>query len=141
MIAYVDTIESFYDASTYSYDVIEGRTTADTPEEYEKLRRFLGWIPAATIQDTFKGTTLWAQYTGTYPLRKHFKSRFPALNVQRRNGPVATDTIFSDTPAVDNGSTCAQIFVGTESLVTDAYGIKSDGDKSVTKPWTFSVTT
>jgi len=38
-----------------------------------------------------------------------------------------TNTIFSDTPAFANGSTCAQIFVGTKSLVTDAYGIKSDG--------------
>ena len=127
VIAYVDTIESFYDASTYSYDVNEGRTTADTPEGYEKCCRFFGWIPAATIKDTFKCTTRWARYTGTYPLRKHFKSRFPALNVHRRNEPVATDTIFSDTPAVDNGSTCAQIFVGTKSLVTDAYGIKTDG--------------
>ena len=33
-----------------------------------------------------------------------------------------------DTPAVDNGSTCAQIFVGTESLVSNSYGIKSDGE-------------
>ena len=54
VIEYVDTIESFYDASTYSYDVNKGPTTADTPEEYEELRRFSGWIPAATIQDTFK---------------------------------------------------------------------------------------
>ena len=38
-----------------------------------------------------------------------------------------TNTIFSDTPAFANGSTCAQIFVGTKSLVTDAYGIKTDG--------------
>ena len=65
-----------------AYVVNEGRTTAYTPEEYEKLCRFF----------------------------------------------VATDTIFSDTPAVDNGLTCAQIFVGTESLVTNAYGIKSDGE-------------
>ena len=108
VIAYVDTIDSFYDASTYSYDVNEGHTSADTPEEYEKLRRFFEWIPAATIKDTFKCTTRWAQYTGSYPLRKHFKSRFPALNVHQRNEPVATDTIFSDTPAVDNGSTCAR---------------------------------
>jgi hypothetical protein len=128
VIAYGDTIESFYDASTYSYDVNEAHTTADTPEEYEKLRRFFGWIPAAIIKDTFKCTTRWARYTGTYPLRKHCKSHFPDLNVHQRNENVATDTIFLDTPAVDNGSTCAQIFVGTESLVSNSDGIKSDGE-------------
>ena len=33
---------------------------------------------------------------------------------------------YSDTPAIDNGATSAQIFVGTLSLVTDVYGMKSD---------------
>ena len=36
-----------------------------------------------------------------------------------------TDTIFSDTPAVDDGSTMAQFFCGRDTLVCDAYGIKS----------------
>ena len=39
---------------------------------------------------------------------------------------MATDTIFSDVPAVDDGSTAAQIFVGRESLVSDVYGVKTD---------------
>ena len=38
---------------------------------------------------------------------------------------VATDTIFSDTPAVDDGPTMAQFFCGHDTLVCDAYGIKS----------------
>ena len=38
---------------------------------------------------------------------------------------VATDTIFSDTPAVDDGSTMAQFICGRDTLVCDAYGIKS----------------
>jgi hypothetical protein len=54
------------------------------------------------------------------------KTRFPALNVARRNGHVATDTIFSDTPAVDSGATCAQFFIGRESLVCDVYSMKTD---------------
>jgi hypothetical protein len=29
-------------------------------------------------------------------------------------------------PAIDDGSTCAQIFVGTESLLVDAYGMRTD---------------
>jgi hypothetical protein len=59
-------------------------------------------------------------------LKQHWRSRFPACNVKRRNEVVATDTVFSDTPAVDSGVTAAQIFVGRESLVADVYGLKTD---------------
>ena len=54
-------------------------------------------------------------------MKRHLKSRNPALNVPKRHESVATDTIFSDTPAVDNGAKQAQIFVGRESLVADVY--------------------
>ena len=33
----------------------------------------------------------------------NLKSRNPALNIPRRHEAVATDTVFSDTPAVDSG--------------------------------------
>jgi hypothetical protein len=46
--------------------------------------------------------------------------------VKRCNEPVATNTVFSDTPAVDSGVTCAQLFAGLESLVADVYGLKTD---------------
>ncbi|KAL7564901.1 hypothetical protein ACA910_009390 [Epithemia clementina (nom. ined.)] len=58
-------------------------------------------------------------------LKKHFKARNPVLNIPWHHEPVATDTIFSDTPAVDHGGKMAQIFVGRRTLVCDAYGIKS----------------
>ena len=45
-------------------------------------------------------------------MKRHLKSRNPALNITRHHEPVATDTIFSDTPAVDSGATQAQVFVG-----------------------------
>ena len=38
---------------------------------------------------------------------------------------MATDTVFHDTPAIHDGSTMAQFFVGKDTLVCDAYGIKS----------------
>ena len=59
-------------------------------------------------------------------LKKHYKSPFPAMNVHRRNEPIATDTVYSDTPATGSGVTSAQLFVGTKSLVTDVYGMKTD---------------
>ena len=52
-------------------------------------------------------------------------SRNPVFNIPRCSEAVATDTIFSDSPAVDDGSTMAQFFCGHDTLVCDAYGIKS----------------
>ena len=48
-----------------------------------------------------------------------------ALNIPRRHEPVATDTVFSDTPAVDSGVKQAQVFVGRDTLVADTYPMKS----------------
>jgi hypothetical protein len=39
---------------------------------------------------------------------------------------VATDTIYSDTPAIDCGITSAQLFVGNKTHTADVYPIKSD---------------
>ena len=47
------------------------------------------------------------------------------MNVPRRHESVATDTIFSDTPALDSGVKQAQVFVGRDSLVADVYPMKS----------------
>ena len=61
----------------------------------------------------------------TFPMKKHVKSRNPALNIPRRHEAVATDTVFSDTPAVDSGVKQAQVFVGRDTLVADGYPMKS----------------
>ena len=58
-------------------------------------------------------------------MRKHLKSRNPALNIPRRNEAVATDTVYSDTAAVDSGVKQAQRFVGKESLVSHIYPMRS----------------
>ena len=58
-------------------------------------------------------------------MRKHIKSRNPALNIPRRHEAVATDTVYSDTSAVDSGVKQAQLFVGKESLVSDIYPMRS----------------
>ena len=94
--------------------------------DWNALRPFFAWTSPSSIQDTFNVTTR----HGTAPhtqddIKKHFKSRNPVFNIPRRSEAVATDTIFSDTPAVDDGSTMAQCFCGRDTLVCDAYGIKS----------------
>ena len=47
------------------------------------------------------------------------------MNVPRRHEPVAADTIFPDTPAVDSGVKQAQVFGRRDSLVADVYPMKS----------------
>jgi hypothetical protein len=60
-------------------------------------------------------------------LRQQWKSHFPACNVCRPNEAVAsTDTIFSDTPAVDSGVKSVQLFIERSSLAADVYGVKMD---------------
>ena len=54
-------------------------------------------------------------------MRKHYKSRFPIANVKRLNEVFATDTIFSDTSALNDGipghggSTMLRLFSGCSS--------------------------
>ena len=100
--------------------------TNPAEEDWPSLRPNFGWQSEQVIKDTYKVTS---RFGGTIPrhdyLKKHFKSWNSVFNIPRRNEPVATDTIFSDTPAINDGSTMAQFFVGKDTLVCDAYGIKS----------------
>ena len=100
-------------------------TITPQPIDFEKLRPYFGWVNKHTIAKPFHKTTQWAVASTRYPMRKHFKSRFPAFNIPRRSEEVATDTIFSDTPAIVSGITMAEIFVGIRTLVTDVYPLKS----------------
>ncbi len=90
------------------------------------MRPYFGWQSKEVIKKTFAKTTQYGRIPQGTWLKKHYKSPNPALNVRRREEPVATDTVFSDTPAVDGGETCAQVFVGTQSRVGDVYGMKTE---------------
>ena len=77
------------------------------------------------MEDTFKATTQLDKAVVCLPMRRHYKSWFPALNVRRLDDIVATDTFYASTPAHD-GSTCAQLFVGKSSYFTQVFGMKSE---------------
>ena len=51
------------------------------PIDFEKP--YFGWVNKNTIEKTFHKTTQWAVASTRYPMRKHFKSRFPAFNLPR----------------------------------------------------------
>ena len=114
-----------------SYTAISSVFTANlhqsSPQEpnWNALCPCFAWTSPSSIKDTFNVTTRHgtAPHTQDY-IKKHFKSRNPVFNIPRRSEAVATDSIFSDTPAVDDGSTMAQFFCGRDTLVCDAYGIK-----------------
>ena len=57
-------------------------------------------------------------------MKKHLKSRNRAIYIPRRHEAVATDTFSSDIPAVDSSGNHAQVFVGRDTLVADAYSMK-----------------
>ena len=78
------------------------------------------------IKKTFQQSTQHTRTPMSTLLKMNYLSPFRALNVKQRDESAATDTVYSDTPIIDNGSTSAQIFVGTKTLVTDVYRIKSD---------------
>ena len=115
-----------------SYTDISSIFTANlhqsSPQEpdWNALHPFFAWTSPSSIKDTFNVTTRHgtAPHTQDY-IKKHFKSHNPVFHIPRRIEAVATETIFSDTPAVDDGPPMAQFFCGRDTLVCDAYGIKS----------------
>ena len=121
------------DTNHFYYNVFNGeqslptkpvRVTPSTPD-YEKQRPLFGWLPVDTIKRTYDLTTQYGRIPMSTILKKRYKAPNPALNVYRRDESVATDTFFSDTPAIDCGVTIAQFFVGCDSMVCDAYPMKS----------------
>ena len=99
-----------------------------SPQEpdWNTQRPFLAWTSPSSIKDTFNVTTRHGTAPNTQDyIKKYFKPRNPVFSISRCSEAGATDTIFSDTPAVDDGSTMAQFFCGHDTLVCDAYGIKS----------------
>ena len=62
---------------------------------YEKFRPYFGWVNVDTVQKTMEQSTQWGvTLPNTFPVKKHLKSRNPALNIPRRHEAVATDTVF-----------------------------------------------
>jgi hypothetical protein len=94
--------------------------------DYDKFRPLFGWMNTKTNKKTLEQTTQYARMPNGTILKKHYKSPFPNLNVQRRDERLTRDTIYSNAPDIDRDETCAQIFVDMETLVTDVYGMKTE---------------
>ena len=132
IIANLNTLFDAPPGDCGSYTGISSVFTANlhqsSPQEpdWNTQCQFLAWTSPSSTKDTFNVTTRHgtAPHTQDY-IKKHFKSRNPVFSIPRCSEAVATDTIFSDTPAVDDGPTMVHFFCGHDTLVCDAYGIKS----------------
>ena len=106
--------------------------------DLDSLRPNFGWLPRDRIKATLGATTQHYKATIHHPFRKHFKSRFPAANVRRLPEWVSTDTIFSDTPAHDDGipghGSCKmlQLYGGVDSHFLAGYPMRSESDMGST---------
>ena len=103
----------------------EARRVKPGERDWETLRRFFGWASVNLVEKTFQVMMQMGRLSNAIHLKKHYRSPNPALNVRRHQEPVATDYVYADVANVDDGSMGAQIFVGTESEVCDAQGLKS----------------
>jgi hypothetical protein len=119
----MDTVHSTMVSHVYG---INNTEVSKAAPKFELFCPLFGWAPADTIKRTFDVTTQYAHGRVSDTLKQHWRSRFPSCNVKRWDEPVATDTVFHDTEAVESGVKAAQIFVGRESLVADVYGLKTD---------------
>ena len=95
-------------------------------QEWERMRKYFGNVPAKTVRNTFKHTTQIGTLPPSSHLQRQFKSPNPALNLHRRNEADATDQIFAKVPAMDGGETSDHIFVGQDSKITDVYKSKDN---------------
>ena len=99
-----------------------------SPQEpdWNSQRPFLAWTSTSSIKDTFNVTTRHETAPNTQDyIKHHFKPRNPVFSIPRCSEDVGTDTIFSETPAVDDGSTMTKFFYGHDTFACDTYGIKS----------------
>ena len=93
----------------------------------ESLRPFFAFLPTEIIRRTLQATTQCARVPMLETTKRFYKSPFPVLDVARRNEDLRTDVIYSDTPAIDDGSTSAAIYSGETSHVLDSiYGMKTN---------------
>jgi hypothetical protein len=105
---------------------------------FGSLRPYFVWVSADRVKATLENKTQWFRASCRMPMCWHYKTRFPAANENRWNEDVATDTLFSDTPAADDGimghagCTMAQLYTGITSHYTKVHPMSSQSQVPIT---------
>ena len=105
---------------------IHAREVHTREPDYIALHPHFGYSSEDIVKITFQATTQLGRLSSATHLKRQYRSLNLALNVHHHNEPVATDTVYADTPAIDDGSTCTQLFFGTKTYVMEVYGMKTD---------------
>ena len=96
-------------------NVMQISATHNTLQPKEIREYFLN-APKRVLEKTLEVTTCLGTVDTRIPLRRHFRSRFPHLNVNRIKERVDTDTIYPRQNVKHlHGYTCSQLFVGAKS--------------------------
>jgi len=88
---------------------------------------YLGYQNENVIKKTLANTTQLAKTIVRFPMRRHFKARFPYLNRRRLDEVVSTDTVFSSHMDI-SGFHCCQVFYGLASHMINVYGMRSKAE-------------
>ena len=98
-----------------------------TKRNLSKYARYFSSTNLDTLKKTFDATTQYGTRGAVegFNLRNRITAPNPILSVPRRNEPVATDTLYGSEPAVDNGSTAAQFFIGRKSHYRSIFAMGS----------------
>jgi len=109
--------------------VVNRHKTESKVRDYGPFCKFFLWQPTGIVKHTFEDTTHFYGAVSTGDIIKGaYKSPFPAMDVLRRHGPVATDTVHTDCPAIGTGQTAAQVFIGRKTHVIDIFGVRTDAE-------------
>ena len=124
---------NLYDIVSYSrfaFNVsktIKYKRTKRDPINPQDIQSCLAFLPLETIKHTLNCTTQLAKWHATVPMKRHWKARFPFLNIHRLREPVATDTFFANCKSI-GGFTCAQVFFGIQSRMINVYPMRTESD-------------
>jgi hypothetical protein len=86
-------------------------------QNHDQYARYFPGTTVETIKATFEATTQLGTRGAVegFNLCDRIIAPNPVLSIPRRHKDVATDTLYSRTPAIDDGSTAAQFFIGRRS--------------------------
>jgi len=85
--------------------------------DYEALHPCFAWAPADIVKKTLEATMQYAWNLYNLPFCKHYHSHFPALNFDHHHEAVATNTIYSDTSAINDGPPVHRFLLAKKHLL------------------------